>query len=268
MIMLTVEGLAFGYRNHTVGTDVNLSVRPSDVVCLLGPNGSGKTTLFKSLLGLLPCHAGAIRLNGTGIHSMSRADIARLVAYVPQAHHDAFPYTVHEIVLMGRTIHRGIFSAPSSTDHEFVEQTLNDLGLAGLSDRDCTKISGGQRQMVMIARALVQDASLIIMDEPTAGLDFGNQLLILQQVKRMASKGMGIVLSTHNPDHAFDCATRVLVLHRGSIRAAGAPVEVLNPDVLGELYGVAIDVEKVNNGYVVRARCNPFDENGAADTVL
>jgi len=251
---LVAEHLTFGYGTRVIGRDVNLTVEASDVICLLGPNGCGKTTLFKTLLGLLPRQGGAIRLGGQDLSSMSRAQIARRVAYVPQTHHDAFPYTVHDIVLMGRTVHRGLFDGPGATDHRLVDETLEQLGLSALAGRDYTKISGGQQQLVMIARALVQEAPFIVMDEPTAGLDFGNQLMILRQVKKLAAAGLGIVLSTHNPDHAFDCANRVLVLHDGGIRSAGAPHEVLTAGVLSELYGVAIDVQTVKGGHVVRAR--------------
>jgi len=251
---LVAEELVFGYRDRIVGRGVNLCVRPGDVACLLGPNGSGKTTLFRTLLGLLPPAGGRVTLDGTDLRSLSRSAIARSLAYVPQGHQDAFPYTVHDMVLMGRTVHRGLFAAPAPADHDLVSQTLAELGLTVLSGRDCTRLSGGQQQMVMVARALVQEAPLIIMDEPTAGLDFGNQLLILEQVKRLAAAGLGIVMSTHNPDHAFDCANRVLVLNRGGIQAAGEPVEVLTPGVLSDLYGVGIDVERVHDGYVVRPR--------------
>lgn len=254
MTSLEADGLAFGYGKQLVGRDVSLSVQGGDVICLLGPNGCGKTTLFKTLLGLLPSAAGTVKIDDVELQSLSRAAIARSLAYVPQSHYDAFPYTVHDMVLMGRTVHRGMFSGPAPSDHDVVARTLEELGLSRLADRDCTKISGGQQQMVMIARALVQEAPLIIMDEPTAGLDFGNQVLILQQVKRLAAAGLGIVLSTHNPDHAFDCANQVLVLNRGIIQAAGDPVQVLTPDLLSDLYGVDIDVEQVNDGYVVRPR--------------
>lgn len=254
MSTLVARNLAFGYGDRLVGRDIDVSLGASDVVCLLGPNGCGKTTLFKTLLGLMPQWAGTVRVDGHDLRSMSRSEIARRVAYVPQKHHDVFPYSVHDIVLMGRTVHRGLFAAPGPGDHHLVEQILEELGLSELSGSDYTRISGGQQQMVMIARALVQEASLIIMDEPTAGLDFGNQLLILQQVKRLAAAGLGIILSTHNPDHAFDCANRVLVMHEGGIRIDGPPSEVLTPEVLSDLYGVSIAVEAVKGGYVVRPR--------------
>jgi iron complex transport system ATP-binding protein len=248
---LRSEKLAFGYRRQAVGRDVDVRVRPREVLCLLGPNGSGKTTLFKTLLGLLPAQGGRIFLDGEDMSALSRGEIARKIAYVPQAHDAVFPYSVSDMVLMGRTVHRGLFSAPGREDRIKVEAALSGLGIAGLSDRDYTRISGGQRQLALIARALAQQTELMVMDEPTASLDFGNQVLVLEQLKRLAATGLGIVFSTHNPDHAFACATHVLVLDDGLTRAAGEPVEVLTEDLLSSVYGVEVRLETLQNGHRV-----------------
>jgi len=252
MVMeLRAENLAFGYRRQPVGRDVDLSLTPGHVLCLLGPNGSGKTTLFKTLLGLLPAQDGCVMLDGQDIATLSRSDIARRVSYVPQAHDAVFPYTVRDMVLMGRTVHRGLFASPAQEDRVKAEASLVELGVGALADREYTRISGGQRQLALVARALAQEASLMVMDEPTASLDFGNQVLVLEQVKRLAGTGLGIVFSTHNPDHAFACATDVLVLKDGMTRAAGPPAEVLTEELLSSVYGVDVRLELLTGGHRV-----------------
>lgn len=253
---LAALDLAFGYPRHPVGRDVSLSVRPGEVLCLLGPNGSGKTTLFKTLLGLIPRQGGRVILDGTDLAQLSRAEIARGLAYVPQAHEAVFPYTVRDMVLMGRTAHRGLFASPGAADRDRAEDALAQLGIGELAGNDYTRISGGQRQLVLIARALVQDAPVIIMDEPTASLDFGNQMLVLDQVAQLARGGLGVVLSTHNPDHAFRCATEVLLLKEGNTLATGAPGKALTEDALSRVYDVDIRVEQLHDGHRV---CVPRD---------
>jgi iron complex transport system ATP-binding protein len=220
---LEAEGLGFGYPGKPVGRAVDLAVGPREVVCLLGPNGSGKTTLFKTLLGLLPPQGGTLRLAGRPLATLRRAEIARRIAYVPQAHAAHFPYAVLDMVLMGRTAHLGPFARPGPRDHAAAMDALQTLGIADLAAADYTRISGGQRQLALIARALAQAAPLIVMDEPTASLDFGNQALVLREVRALAARGYGIVLSTHDPDHAFACATRVALLHDGGLLAQGPP---------------------------------------------
>ena len=248
---LRSEKLAFGYRHQPVGRDVDLRVTRGQVLCLLGPNGSGKTTLFKTLLGLLKPQDGRVALDGENMATLSRTTIARKIAYVPQAHDAVFPYSVRDMVLMGRTVHRGLFSAPDRKDRDRAEAALANLGIEDLAERDYTRISGGQRQLALIARALAQETGLVVMDEPTASLDFGNQVLVLEQVKRLASTGLGIVFSTHNPDHAFACASHVLVLDEGLPRAAGTPDETLTEDLLSSVYGVEVELETLRSGHRV-----------------
>jgi iron complex transport system ATP-binding protein len=254
VMQLSASNLSFGYPGHRVGHDLDLDFGPGEVLCLLGPNGCGKTTLFKTLLGLLPRQGGEIRIGADRLEALRREDIAKRIAYVPQAHDAVFPYSVSDMVLMGRTAHRGLFSSPRSEDRQRVDEALATLGIDDLAGRDYTRISGGQRQLALIARALVQDAPLIVMDEPTASLDFGNQVLVMQQVQRLAATGLGIVLSTHNPDHAFACGTTVLVLAEGTRKALGPPIQVLTGEMLSSIYGVAVSVETLANGSHV---CSP-----------
>lgn len=248
MSELAAERLAFGYRGHPVGSGVDLAIASGEIVCLLGPNGCGKTTLFKTLLGLLPAQGGRVLLDGVPIRRMARADIARRVAYVPQAHDAVFPFTVHDMVLMGRTAHRRMFAVPGDADRRRAGEALAQLGIADLAARDYTRISGGQRQLVLVARALAQDASMVIMDEPTASLDFGNQAQVLERVVQLADSGLGIIISTHDPDHAFAFASRVLVLHEGAVIADGPPVDILTSERLELIYGVGVEIERLENG--------------------
>jgi iron complex transport system ATP-binding protein len=242
---LAAQGLAFGYRSHRVGSDVTLELASGEVLCLLGPNGSGKTTLFKTLLGLLPPQEGMVLIDGRDASTLARDAIARQISYVPQAHGTFFPYTVRETVLMGRTAHLGLFSAPSARDHAATAAAIERMGITHLADAIYTQISGGERQLALIARALAQEARVVIMDEPTANLDFGNQVRVLERIHALAGEGIGVLLSTHDPDHAFLCADRVAMLHQGRLMACGAPVDVMTAENLRQLYGVEIVVTTV-----------------------
>lgn len=239
---LRAESLAYGYPGRTIGEGVDLTLRAGEVLCVLGPNGGGKTTLFRTLLGLLPTRSGRIALGGKLLQDWSRRNLAQSVGYVPQAHAGHFAFTVREIVLMGRTAHVGLFATPSRRDRDAADAALATLGIAHLSDRIYTEVSGGERQLALIARALAQEAQLLVLDEPTANLDFGNQLRVLDQVRALAAKGIGILFSTHDPDHAFLCADRVLMLQPGGILDAGHPRAVVTSENLRRLYGVDIQV--------------------------
>ena len=254
---LEARALAFGYSGHPVGRDVSMCVSSGEVVCLLGPNGGGKTTLFKTLLGLLRPQGGSVLLDGADITSRTPREFARTVSYVPQAHEGYFPFTVLEVVLMGRTAHVGLFAMPSKVDRERAAAALAEAGIGHLSDAIYTRISGGERQLTLIARALAQDARLVVLDEPTASLDFGNQARVLDRVLGLAGQGMGVLLSTHNPDHALACADRVLLLHGGRIVAEGVPEAVITSENLKKLYGVEVDVAAVGRDETRRTLCIP-----------
>ena len=242
---LAAENLGFGYRDRRIGSEVTLELAAGEVLCLLGPNGSGKTTLFKTLLGLLPAQGGRVLIDGRDARMLSRDAIARQVSYVPQAHAAFFPYTVRETVLMGRTAHLGLFAAPAARDHAAALDAIRRMGIAHLADAVYTQISGGERQLALIARALAQDARMVIMDEPTANLDFGNQVRVLERIRLLADEGIGVLLSTHDPDHAFLCADRVAMLYQGRLMACGAAEAVMTTGNLQQLYGVEIAVTTV-----------------------
>lgn len=257
--LIATRHLGIGYPGFAVGRDIDLSVAPGDVLCLLGPNGSGKTTLFKTMLGLLPVQAGEVLISGRPLAALSRAKIARRIAYVPQAHAAQFPYRVIDMVVMGRTAHMGLFAAPSAADRAKAHEALAKLGIDDLAEAEYTRISGGQRQLALIARALAQDAPAIIMDEPTASLDFGNQVTVLAEIKRLKNAGLAIVLSTHDPDQAFSVAGTVALLSGGRMIAQGPPADVLTPQALKSVYGVSVSLVPVDGGGTL---CAPDYEAG------
>jgi iron complex transport system ATP-binding protein len=248
LVILGVESLAFGFPGRTVGRDVSFSLGDGEVMCVLGPNGGGKTTLFRTLLGLLPQHSGSVRLGNASLETLSRGEIARLVGYVPQGHASYFAYTVRELVLMGRTAHLGAFAAPGGRDRGVAERILDSLEMTHLADRPITQISGGERQLALVARALAQEPKLLVMDEPTASLDFGNQARVLARIAGLAKTGISVLFSSHAPDHAFLAAQRVLLLGEGRTLALGTPQEVIRDDTLERLYGVPVRVVPLAGG--------------------
>jgi ABC-type cobalamin/Fe3+-siderophores transport system ATPase subunit len=248
LVRLEAKSLAFGFPGRTVGRDVSFSLGAGEVMCVLGPNGGGKTTLFRTLLGLLERHAGSVSLDGCPLEELSRNEIARRVGYVPQGHASYFAYTVREFVLMGRTAHLGVFSIPGRTDREVATRVLDSLGIAHLADKPVTEISGGERQLALVARALAQEPRLLVLDEPTASLDFGNQVRVLQRISALAQTGIAILFSTHDPDHAFLCAQRALLLAEGRLLEIGEPREVIRADTLERMYRVSVQVLPLAGG--------------------
>ncbi len=251
---IATHDLDTGYPGHPVGHGISLAAEAGAVLCLLGPNGSGKTTLFKTLLGLIPALGGEVRIDGAPLDRLSRSDVARRIAYVPQAHAAPFAYTAEEIVLMGRTARLGPFTQPGKRDREAALAALDRLGIADLAGADYTRLSGGQRQLVLIARALAQETPVLVMDEPTASLDFGNQAIVLREIAALSGSGLTIVLSTHDPDHAFAVGTEVALLHGGNILSAGSPGTALTEAALAEAYGVPVRIERLASG---RTTCLP-----------
>jgi len=246
--VLSVKSLDFGFPGRTIGRDVSFSLGAGDVMCVLGPNGGGKTTLFRTILGLLPPHGGGISLEEKSLDSLSRPEIARRVGYVPQGHSAYFAYTVREFVLMGRTAHLGVFSAPGRKDRDVADRSLESLGIAQLAGKPVTEISGGERQLALVARALAQEPKLLVLDEPTASLDFGNQVRVLERISALAASGIAILFSSHDPDHAFLCARRVLLLAEGRVLETGTPREVIRPDTLERMYRVSVQVVALPGG--------------------
>jgi iron complex transport system ATP-binding protein len=242
---LEARALDFGYGRHAVGRGLDATLSAGEVVALLGPNGSGKSTLMRTLLGLQPRLAGTATLDGRDLDDWDDASRARRLAYVPQAADSYFDFSLREMVEMGRTAHRGVFASPGAGDREIALAALGRLGIAGLADRPVHAVSGGERQLALIARALATQAAYLVMDEPTANLDYGNQARVLEEIARLKEAGIGVLFSTHHPEHAFRIADRVLLLAAGRLAAEGPTLATLTPGALSALYGRPIEVATV-----------------------
>lgn len=247
---LSAVDLAYGYPERQIGRAITLALRAGEVLALLGPNGSGKTTLLKTLLGLLPPHAGGLTLDEKPLADLTVSERARALGYVPQAHAGTFAFSVFTVVLMGRTAHGALFAAPSRHDREVAMAMLERPGILGLAERPYTQISGGERQLVLIARALAQEPRYVILDEPTASLDFGNQGKVMAQIGRLAAEGLGVLFTTHDPNQALRHADRVMMIREGRMLANGVAQDLLTPVRLMELYGVGIETVRDDAGRV------------------
>ena len=246
--LIEARGLVIGHAGKPILSGIDFGVQPGEVLCLLGPNGVGKTTLFRTMLGLLPKVGGHLHVQGRDIASLDRRQIAACVAYVPQAQTLPFAFSARDIVLMGRSAVLGPFAQPSVMDEALCDAAFDRLGIVALLAKDMTRLSGGQQQLVLIARALVQAAPAMVLDEPTASLDLGNQHRIIKLLRRLACDGIGIVLSTHDPDQAALLADRVLMLGADGVVANGAVAETMTAEALSATYGAPIRRERLRNG--------------------
>jgi iron complex transport system ATP-binding protein len=243
--VIRVEHLTFQHprAERPVVSDVSFRVAEGNLAVLLGPNGSGKTTLFKCIAGLWRYGSGRVLFDGRDIMTMNHGERASLLAVVPQDHTPPFPYSVFEAVLMGRAPHIGLYAAPSPVDEEAAFGALTAVGIPHLADRPYTRISGGERQLALIARALAQDAPLLLLDEPTSHLDFRNQHLVLETVQRVAAeKGLTVLMTLHDPNLTACFAHQVIMLRGGTLIADGEPDRVLTEAHLGQLYGMGIGI--------------------------
>jgi iron complex transport system ATP-binding protein len=236
---------------------VSFTISGSEVFCLLGPNGSGKSTLLKCLAGLLPVEGGEVLLGDRPIGSLSAIERARAVGFVPQSLTPAFPFQVRDVVVMGRASRLNLFAAPGEKDYAAAESAMERIGIRHLAQRFCNRISGGQWQLVLIARALAQNPSVLLLDEPTSHLDLGNQMKILRVVNQLSSEGLAIVMASHFPDHAFLCGDRVALLKDRCLMRIGAPEEVVTAASMEAVYGVTVAVLPVGNG-LARKVCVPM----------
>ncbi len=245
---LATRNLSYGYADKIVGRGATLDVAPGEVVALLGPNGGGKTTLLKTMLGLLPPLGGKIMLDDEDLAAITVGARARKIGYVPQASASPFAFSVREIVLMGRTAHGGVFAAPSRGDFAVADGMLERMGIAHLAERPITMISGGERQLALVARALTQEPRYIVLDEPTASLDFGNQGRVLRIVRELAASGLGVLFTTHDPNQVTAIATRVAMIHDGRLDTTIGNPDVLNAEILSKLYGSPVRTVKGVDG--------------------
>lgn len=264
-IGIIAEGVSLSYDGHLVLGNVSLRLKMGAVITLLGPNGCGKTTLLKIINGLLRPSSGIVLANGKDVSRMKQVDLAKLMGYVPQSQRSSFPFTVQDIVLTGRMPHISALAQPGAKDVEKASQALKMVGASHLADRPYTQISGGERQLVMIARALAQEPSFLLLDEPTSYLDFKNQFVVLKMIRRIAKeKKVTVVMTLHDPNHTLMFSDEVVLLRKidqtgtgGSsstyqnVVAAGAPHEVLKPENIREAYGMEAEVLTVRGRRII-----------------
>jgi len=237
---LTARDIAFDRDGRGILDDVSLSISTGEVVALLGPNGAGKSTLFRILLGVLKPSRGVIAIEGRDIATFGRRELARQTAYVPQGHVTPFPYLVADVILLGRLPHSGLFSAASAEDLRVVRSIACELGLTPLLSCPYTEISGGERQLALLARAIAQGTSFLLLDEPLTGLDFGYQVRVLRLLSELAARGRGVLFSTHSPEHALQIDCRAVVIKDKSIIADAPARSVITTEMIERLYGVSV----------------------------
>ncbi len=240
--LLSCKRLNFSYQEKQVLHDVSLECRKGEFIALLGKNGAGKSTLLSCLLGILASTSQRLDICGLDPAKASRDEIARKISFVPQEHDDMFPFSVLDVVVMGRTAYLGLFGAPSSADYQRAHQVLSELYISHLAERTYNTLSGGEKQLVLLGRALVQTRTLVFLDEPTNHLDYKNRYQILASLKKQCVENDSCVVAClHDPNHAKIFADRVLLLAEGKIVAAGSTSEVMTGPTLSRLYGIAVN---------------------------
>ena len=243
-VLLSISTLFFAYGRKNILQGISLDFHAGRLCGLMGPNGSGKTTLFKCCLGLLRPDRGSIKLDGRSLAAHRPRELATKVAYVPQEHKPAFPFTAREIVEMGRTPHRRTVPVLSKADHIAVEKALERLNLDGLATENYNHLSSGQRQLVLVARALAQEATLLFLDEPTSSLDFSNQLVVWEAVRSLTQEGLGAVVCCHDPNHILWFCDEVAVLKEGCLLAEGLVEVIITKELLETLYDRPVQMIK------------------------
>ena len=239
---MKVENLHFSYGSHEVLKGVSFGVEGSGLVSVLGPNGAGKSTLFRCMLGLLEPSEGSVHICGRDIRQMPPAELSHRVAYIPQSHSPVFNFSVFDMVLMGTTAQLSRFSAPGRKEAQLAEEAMERIGISHLRSRGCCNISGGERQLALIARALAQQAKILVMDEPSASLDYGNKLRLMEAVKGLTRQGYTVIQSTHDPDQAYLYSDQILALYDGTLLARGTPRETISSSLISTLYGAEVEV--------------------------
>ena len=242
---LEVKDLSFSYGDNKVLDNVSFSSSGGEAIAVLGPNGVGKSTFFKCILGFLPIRKGKIEIEGKDVSIMNGKELPKYIAYIPQSSNPVFNHTVLDSVAMGMNNQIGLFSAPGEKEREKAAAALDRLGILKLKDRGCLNISGGERQLMLIARAMVQDARIIVMDEPTSSLDYGNSYRVMETIMSLSKDGYTILFSTHDPDAAMRYSDRVIAFYKGALIRDGKRSTVLNTDVLSTLYSINVAIRNV-----------------------
>lgn len=246
-MILEVENGCFGYpKQEEILTDINIKLEEGHILSVLGPNGIGKTTLLKCMIGLMPWSRGRSLLTGKDIRTLKSKEIWNMISYIPQTHGFSFSYTGLEMVMLGRSSHLGLFSQPGHREIEMDEAMMEKVGITRLADKDCNRMSGGELQMVLIARALINEPKLIILDEPETGLDFHNQILVLNMVEKLAhEENIGAIMNTHYPTNAMSIADEALMMNRKGDRFYGPTGDILNESNISKSFDVNVVVDEI-----------------------
>jgi iron complex transport system ATP-binding protein len=245
--MFELENLKFSYGKKEILKGLSFRIESSDIISILGPNGCGKTTLLKLLLGFLKPTEGEIYFDKKPICSFSKKEFFQRVAYIPQVHEGTFGYLVKDVVLMGRMPYKSLFSNYSKEDKKIALLALETLGIEHLKDEVYTTLSGGQRQLILIARAIAQDADIFVMDEPVNGLDFGNQYKLLSKIKELSQKNITFIKTSHYPDHVFFVSNEAIFLDKGRVVEKGSPNEIIKEENIKKVYQLEAKIETINN---------------------
>ena len=256
---LEVQNVNCGYKSHEpLLTYLNFNVASGEICCVLGPNGVGKSTLFKTILGLLPALSGKITIDGEDVSKWPASKLGDTIAYVSQSHTPPFPYQVKDIVMLGRMSKIGPRSTPKDMDYYIVDQAIEECGIGHLRNKPYTDISGGELQLVMIAQALAQQPNILVFDEPTAALDYGNAVRVIAHIRELAKRGYMVLMTTHSPDHAFMCNSKVLLLQRDFPMKFGTALDIITEKNMKQAYGMNIKVvEFVNEKNEIVRQCAP-----------
>jgi iron complex transport system ATP-binding protein len=245
-MILEVEEVSFSYDGITPQCEaVTFSLQKGEVFSILGRNGTGKSTLIRCIMNILCPKRGKVRLNGRNISAMRPDEIARQIGYVPQTHQAVFPFSALDFVLMGRAPHITAFGVPKEEDYAKAEEAFSRIGISHLREKSISEMSGGETQMVLIARALAQEPAMLILDEPTSHLDYGNQIKVITTIDRLASEGIAVLMSTHFPDQGFMISHTVGILQGGRLIARGRAEDVITSENLLAAYGVEVCVHYI-----------------------
>ena len=256
--LFEVNNISFSYDGEKIFSDISFSIDKGDVLCILGPNGTGKTTLIKCLNGLHDIESGEILVNGKNIKKLSFKEISKFIGYIPQSHIPSFPFKVLDVVIMGRAPYLNLGESPKQKDKDIAINALKTLGIDHLKDKEYTNLSGGERQLVFLARVLCQQPDILILDEPTSHLDFGNQIKLLEIIDNLASSGLSIIMSSHFPDHAFLSSTKVAILKNKEFIDFGTPDDVVTEDNLKKAYSIDVKLIELDDK---RKVCVPLKTN-------